>query len=160
MYAGAILFMILSILASIVLPIVLVVWLIKYFLHRKDPEHKTKSLGLRELMLVSIMISAGVAGISGIILIPMVFFGVEDIDGSNTALFIYLAASMLLLMLGIFLKDLTGKFLMILGIILLVVSVVPFVGNFGSTAAFIVLLLVFVALVSLIVRVSRKEKNG
>lgn len=160
MYAGAILFAILSLVITFVLPVLIIVWIVKHFSHRKDSNHKTKPTGLRELMLGFIMITAGVAGIAGIVLIPMVFFDVEDIGDSNTSLFIYLTASMLLLMLGIFLKDLTGKFLMILGIILLLVSVVPFVENFGSSGAFIVLLLVFVALVVLIVRVSRKEHNG
>lgn len=158
---GFILIAILSVLVTVVLPIAIVVWIVRYFYHRSHPHEKKKfSFGLRELIITSIVITAGFAGISGIVLSPITFFDVEDISDSSTALFIYLVASMVLLMLGIALKDLTGKFLMILGVIILLFSVVPFIGEVGSSGAFIALLLVFVSLVAIIIRVSRKESRG
>lgn len=162
MFAGVALIILLNFLLFIVAPIVVLVLIIRYFVaKKKDPQNLNKpAFGLRELLLGSLMLAAAITGITGALMVPVGFLNVEDIADSSTALVVYIVASMLFLIAGVVIKDLTGKFLMILGIIMLLFSVLPFAANFGQSAGFVAVLIAFIVLVALIVRASRKEQHG
>lgn len=91
---------------------------------------------------------------------PVGFLGVDNIGKSSTALVTYVIASMLFLIAGTIIKNLTGKFLMTLGIFMLLFSVLPFITNAGKSTGLIAILIAFIVLVTLIVRSSRKEQHG
>lgn len=151
-----------SIILTFIIPIAIIYFLVRYFTRGKGPNGRSSKppSGLREVFLFSIICAATFAGLASIFLLPVAFLGVEDFAGSGTALAVYLIASMAFLMLGMIFKDIVGRFLMVMGIIILVFSVLPYVANFRSTGGFLLVLGVFILLVFLIVRASRKEHNG
>lgn len=151
-----------NLLFFIVLPIVVIVLVVRHFINKnkKNGTNKPVKLGLRELLLGCLMLCATVTGITGVVMIPKAVFDADDITKSSLALIVYITASLLFLILGVLLKNLTGKYLMILGILLLIFSVVPFVSNMGKSAGFIAVLVAFIVLVALVVKSSKKENHG
>lgn len=161
MWVFILMYLVIAVLAFLI-PVGLIIFIIRHFTKNKD----SKSEGsknrdpLRDVFLFSITMSAGIAGVTGIFLIPSTFFNVADITQSSKAMSIYLIFSMILLICGVVIKELTGKFLMVLGVILLVFSVLPFIDQFKSVGGFVVALLVFGLLVGMIVRSNKKVGNG
>lgn len=147
---------------TLFIPVGIVIFLIRLFTKNKNSkpgESKPRDM-VRDIFLLSIIMSAGISGIAGIFIIPTTFFNVTDITQSGTAMSIYLIFSMILLIAGVYMKELTGKFLMILGVVILIFSVLPFIDQFKSIGGFIVALIVFGLLVWLVVRSNRKASHG
>ncbi len=150
-------------LAFLAVPVLIVVFLIKLIAKSAKPRDDGNHVDidhLKSIFLVCLMIAAAIAGIAGVILIPKAFFGVNEFAGSGAALTVYLLASMLMIIVGILLKELTGKFLMIIGILLLVFSVLPYVAQYKTLGGFFLVLATFIVLVYLVVKNSRKEHSG
>lgn len=137
----------------------LVVWIIKHFSGNKSDKPK-RGIGLKEVYLVCLIGAATMTGLAGILLIPRVYFDIENVFDSSSALFIYLFISMIILIGGIALKKLTGKFLMLLSVFLLLISVVPLVASAGQGAGFLAVLVAFGVLVGLIIKSNNKANHG
>lgn len=144
---------ILSSLAYLVIPVLLIVFLIM------RSKNKNKS-ALEDLINICLSLVTFTTGLIGIGFAPNAFFNIDNPLKSTTALAIYLSASMLLLISGVLLKGRTGKLLMIMGIFLLAMSIIPSITNFGSLGLFLVVFLVFIVLVGTIIKVSKKENHG
>lgn len=148
---------------SLAVPALIVFFIIKLVSKNTKPhdsDNHTNIDYLKLIFLVCLMAVAATAGIAGVILIPKAFFGVNEFAGSGTALTVYLLASMFMIIVGILLKELTGKFLMIIGILLLIFSVLPYVAQYKTLGGFFLVLATFIVLVYLVVKSSRKVHNG
>lgn len=155
-------FFALSFLLSILIPVAIIVGivlLVRILAQRNG--HNTKavrSFGLREVTLGSLMIAAGFAGLSGFILLPYALFA--D-DASNTKhILVALVSVVGLLVGGLALRGLTGKFLMIIGVLLLLGGFGPAFDSLDSSVTgLLAVLTAFGILIGVTIWVSRKGQG-
>lgn len=133
-------------------------------MEQKSSEVKTinnkNADSVKDLFLIFVIFAAIASGLSGIILFPKVFLGVDNLSDSGVALTFYFITSMILVMAGIQIKQLVGRFLMLLGISIIIFAVYPYITNYKTIAGFLVILATFILLVYLIIRSHNKDKNG
>lgn len=147
----------LPIIFFLVLPLTALIFLVRKFMLKTN---RSANLGLREIFLGCLMLCAGVTGLVATIMIPGSVFNVRDTIQSSTTAIVYILASMIFLMTGITIKGITGKFLMILGIIMLLISLVPILYSIGKIAGLIATFLAFIILVGLTIKASKKGTNN
>lgn len=147
--------LIFTVFLQIAIPALIIFLIVRFFVNR----HKKKSTPITylEILRWTILLAAGYCGIAGITTFPYAVIG-SDVE-SNTLVITYLLAGMLLLLAGLALKELTGKFLMVLGTLLLLIGIVPVFDAFGSSGAFAAVLAAFVVLIVIAVRMSRKANR-
>lgn len=148
-------------LAFLALLVTVLSYLIKRFTTKPgDSAKPVNAFGLRETFLGCLIICASIIGLAGSLMIPNSVFSANYLTNPSVTLIIYIATSMILLMSGMKLKGLTGRFLMILGVILLVVNIIPFVNNMSRGIGLVAVLIAFIVLVGLIVKASREDQHG
>lgn len=138
----------------------LIVLVIRLLLGHKGKN--AKPIGLREILLTCLIIAAGYAGLVGLFMLPYAFVGTDSgtyKEESYGILAAHLVAAIGLLISGMIVGRLTGRFVMSLGIILLIGSTFPAFETLGSSGGFIAVLLAFIALIVITVKVSKKAEN-
>lgn len=155
----------LSSIITIGIPILLIVLIIRALSNKKnkdgDKSKSTLHFNLQNFIIICFSLSALIVGLSAFFMIPEAFFNAKPFgEEASISIVVYLTISMLLLILGMMIKKFTGKFLMILSLIMLVAGVLPFLDQFSSAGGFLVVLVIFIALVTFTVKNARKTNNG
>lgn len=151
---------ILSTLFSILIPLLIIVLIVRLIMHHRGNGQKRPLLQFREVVLASLILAAGFSGVAGLFALPIALFG-SDSEFSTQVLTTHLISAIALLISGLLIKQVTGKFLMIVGLILLLSAFGPAFQTLGSAGALVAVLLAFAVLVAVTVHVSRKARaNG
>jgi hypothetical protein len=151
---------IISTLFSILIPLVVVVLIVRLIAHHRGSGPKRPFLQFREVILGSLILAAGFCGVAGLYALPVAIFGPDE-EFSTQVLVMHLVSAIVLLILGLFVKQVTGKFLMVVGLILLLGAFGPAFEALGSAGALIAVVVAFIVLIGVTVYVSRKaSKNG
>ena len=151
-------------LISLLVPVLVVVLLIKLILHHRDGKHGP-FLKFRDVVLATLMAAAGFVGLAGLYVLPYVLFDSDALfsnDSPSTSIFaVHLVCAVGLMIAGMLFQKVTGKFLMVVGLLLLITASFPALEGIGSAGSLIAVIAAFAVLVALTVHVSRKAaKNG
>jgi hypothetical protein len=115
-----------------------------------------RAADFRDLLLALVAVSAGYSGGAVLYYLPPAVFGNE---ADNAVFAGRLVLGVLLLILGLLLKKVTGIFLMIMGIFGLLLAA-PFVfNNLGSAGALVAVVIAFAVLVFFTVRFNKKNQH-
>jgi hypothetical protein len=156
LFAGAAFFSLISLL----LPVLAVVLIVRLVIRHRDGSHASGPLlSFREVLLFTLIISAGYCGVAGLYALPIALFG-SGSTNINPTLVTHLIGAIVLLVAGLVIKHVTGKFLMVVGLIVLLAAVGPALQTLGSGGALLAVVIAFAVLISITVHVSRKARTN
>ena len=143
------------------IPIALIVWLVRVFSHRHESAESTsgksvrRSLQSKDVVLLSLIVPAGVAGSAGLYLLPQDVFGYSSDDAASFA--IRVVCGVILLVGGLYLKRITGIFIMCIGAISILLASPYVFNNLGSAGALLVVFLAFIGLIGAALWLNKKD---
>lgn len=150
---------------SFLIPVIIlagIIYVIVKLVNGHKNGKKTKPFGFREIILTCLVIAAGFAGIVGFFSLPYAF--VEDSSSGSESYVIlatHLVCAMGLLIAGMLAGHFTGKFVMSIGIILLIASAIPALETLGSAGGFLAVIIAFFVLIAITIKVTKKaDGNG
>jgi hypothetical protein len=147
-------------LISLLVPVLIIVLIIRLIMRHRDGAHQNGPLlKFREVLLSTLVIAAGYCGVVGLYALPIALFG-EESEYANQVLVTHLISAIMLLIAGLFIKNVTGKFLMVVGLFLLLMALGPAFQTLGSGGALLAVILAFAVLIVITVHVSRKARTN
>ena len=145
-----------SFLLFVVLPIAAIVWFVRFLMHRGKGSKSARKLEFRDLLIVASVSAAGFCGIIALYYFPLAVFGVTEENSSVFAM--RLIGGMVLLLVGLWMKGVTGNFLMSIGIIGFLLAMPFAFDNFGSVGTFALVVAAFIGLIVAALRQSKKHQ--
>lgn len=138
-----------------------VIGLVSFFVYKLITRNNQTTFGLKEISLISLFAATGVSGLVGIGILPFALVAYDDFfKGGALVSGTYLGFAVILLLIGLVLKNATGKFLMGLSVAVLIMAAAPVSSQLGSLSVALAVTLAFAALVAILVWFSRKAQNG
>jgi hypothetical protein len=143
-----------TLLINFLLPIVVIYGI--YRLITRDRVNSRQAV-TRDVVIGVLSLLTGYVGVISLYRLPEIFL----IESGSAVFAMRMVAGIVCLATGAFLRELTGRLLMVIGLVLVLISS-PFIfENFGSKAAYVFVLASFVALIALTVYLhNQNEKNG
>jgi len=147
-----------SLLLWIGLPILFLVWLVRLMVRNvgghKDNKPK-QELTDRDVIMGFLILAAGTSGLSGVFGIAENVFGGTGTPSGFASLII---SAMLLLVVGYVLRGLSGKFLMVLGVIVLAMALPSVFSNLGDIGTFFLILVAFIGLIVAAIKIGKSRE--
>lgn len=141
-----------TLLINFVLPIVVIYAI--YRLVTRD-KHEIRRAATRDLVIGVLALVTGYVGLISLYRLPEVLL----VESESAIFAMRLVAGVACLAIGAFMRELTGKLLMVVGLMLVLISS-PFIfENLGSKAAYVFVLIAFLALIGLTVYMHNKNER-
>lgn len=139
-------------------PIFIIMFIVYLFARSHQKSKAARSMNDREFILGMLAAAAGLAGLISLYELPVLL--VSDERNSESAIFaIRIVIGISLLLVGLLLREFTGKFLMVIGVIFMVLASPFLFENLGSFGAFLAVLFAFITLIAAAVHFNKKSRN-
>lgn len=149
---------ILYIILAFAVPIFIIIFIVHLFARSRQKGKAARPMTDREFILGMLAAAAGLAGLISLYELPAML--VSDDRNSEPAIFaIRIVIGISLLLVGLLLQEFTGKFLMVIGVIFMVLASPFLFENLGSFGAFLAVLFAFIALIAAAVHFNKKSRH-